>query len=106
MADVAVHQLTHRAKVAIAELYREFKQRLTLADYALLPPSFYRQLSDEYERRLNEIIREGTEETTADRYVRVKCPKCGREANIAGDVERWTCICSSIERWAFQTMEM
>jgi ribosomal protein S27AE len=104
IVSVAVHQLTHRAKLALVELHQEFKKRIGFAQFALaVPPGYYKHLSDEYERRVKEIIREGTEETTPDRTVRVQCPRCGREEQIAGDVERWTCVCGSVERMAFLT---
>jgi hypothetical protein len=108
MPDVTVHKLTDRARHAIIALHSEYKQRLNFAKFALysMPQGPYlKTLSDEYESKLQAIIREGTEETRNDRYVRVKCPECNRIEQIAGDVERWTCICGPVERMAFQTYE-
>jgi ribosomal protein S27AE len=96
--------LTDRAKRALAELHAEFKKRVGYARYALiLPPGHMKSLSDEYNRRVAEIVREGTTENTPDRTVRVKCPSCGRTEQIAGDVERWTCVCGPFERYAYLT---
>ncbi|HEY8311012.1 MAG TPA: hypothetical protein VIG47_10675, partial [Gemmatimonadaceae bacterium] len=68
-----------------------------------MPRGFWGTLSDDYERAVKQIVRNGMEEVRNDRPVRVECPKCHRQATIAGDVQRWTCLCSPVERYAFQT---
>lgn len=98
--------LTDRARQKIDELNAEFRKRLDNYRYGRLVISLQghgEELTAEYNRRLAEIIREGTTETRTDRTVRVRCPKCKREELIAGDVERWTCICGKIERFAYLT---
>lgn len=107
--DVKVQELTDRAKRALVGLKREFQGRVRQADIArmlpgtILPKNYWKDLSDEYERRVKEIVREGMTDSRNDRTVRVQCPSCHRIEQIAGDVARWTCVCSSVERFAFQT---
>lgn len=97
-------RLSDRAKRALVALHAEFQHKLENRKYLYLPPGVLTPLSEEYESRVKQIIREGMEETRNDRGVRVKCPDCGRESNIAGDVKRWSCVCSPRdERYAFQT---
>lgn len=107
MAHEVILGLTSRARQAVAELNVEFKKKLAQYKYGrLVVPigvDYGKKLSDEYNRRLAAIVREGKVETSPDRMVRVKCPKCGREERIAGDVARWTCVCGPTERLAFQT---
>lgn len=95
--------LSDRAKAEIIALRAEFAGRLESRKMLHLPPGVLTPLSEEYEKRLKAILRSGMTETRNDRPVRVKCPKCARESTIAGDVQRWSCVCSRDEHFAFQT---
>lgn len=109
MAHEVTMGLTPSARKAIADLNAEFRKRIDNYRFArILVPletsaQFSQGMTDEYNRRLAAIISHGTTETRPDRMVRVKCPQCGREELIAGDVERWKCPCGSVERFAYLT---
>jgi hypothetical protein len=104
--SVPVHALTPKAQIAIVELHQEYQRKLHYADFVTPPRGYFGQLSREYEAKLKEIVREGMREVSNDRYVRVKCPGCGRQSTIAGDVASRHCVCSpQTERYTFQTRE-
>lgn len=108
MTDVDVMELTERAKHALVELHKEFEEKVRQYKFAKLGygihrPGYLKGLSTEYNRRVAEIINQGLTESRGVRMVRVQCPACGRVEQIAGDVERWTCVCGPFERMAFQT---
>lgn len=99
-----VYEISPRAARAIHELHLEFRKKIAHAEYALLvPPGYYSDLERQYTKQLNDLIRQGVQETQNDRTIRVQCPACKRIELIAGDVDRWKCVCGSIERLAFQT---
>jgi hypothetical protein len=104
--NVNVMTLTDRAKRALVNLHAEYKKKVEqyqFARHTIYRPGYLHQLSEEYNRKVAEICNQGLTETTADRTVRVQCPSCGRIEQIAGDVERWTCVCGPFERYAYLT---
>ena len=98
-----VKALSARARHAMAELTAEFRRKMNLGALVLTAPGYYSKLSQEYEDRVKAIVRDGMEDTANDRMVRVQCPICRRIEQIAGDVQRWQCSCTPVERLAFQT---
>jgi hypothetical protein len=98
-----VLSLSRKAMRAIAALRVEFEHRLALRKALHLPPGVLTPLSDEYNARLQKIVREGLSTSEAS-DVRIKCPDCGREATVTPEVLRWKCVCSPyVVRYSFQT---
>ena len=99
-----VKELTPKAQQAVVDLYAEYRKKLSHVDFMLAPPGYIANLRKEYEEKLKAIVREGVTDVRNDRNVRIECPDCKRRDVIAGDVQRWSCVCSpNISRYTFQT---
>lgn len=97
--------LTQKAMRAIIELRAEFAERFKMRKLMHLPPGVLTPLSEEYERRLKAIVREGLSTDEVGRDIRIECPDCKRQATVASDVLRWKCVCSPhVVRYSFQTL--
>ncbi len=97
---MAVLALGPRAAEAMRALHAEMRQRMGNA--MLKPPTFWRELEAEYDRRLKAIVREGMGDASNNEMVRVKCPTCDRTGSVPRDQPRWRCCCE--DHHTFATM--
>lgn len=97
---MAVLALGPRAAQAIRALHTEMRQRMGNA--MLKPPTFWRELESEYDRRLKAIVREGMNDADNSQMVRVKCPTCDATGSVPRNQARWRCCCE--DHHTFATM--